>query len=65
MHTQHTENERTVKAAALLEQGDLAGMGKLMAQSHLSMRDDFEVLLPPSVYPNPKPNTPNTINSKP
>lgn len=42
----HTENERTVEAAAALEKGDLATMGKLMAQSHVSMRDDFEVLLP-------------------
>lgn len=51
-----------MKAATLLEQGDLAGMGKLMAESHLSMRDDFEVLLPPSASSIPKPNT---INSKP
>jgi len=35
-----------VEAAAALEKGDLATMGKLMAQSHVSMRDDFEVLLP-------------------
>ena len=42
----HTENERTVKAAAALEKGDLAGMGKLMSLSHISMRDDFEVRMP-------------------
>lgn len=41
-----TENERTVEAAAALEKGDLATMGKLMAQSHVSMRDDFEISTP-------------------
>ena len=38
-----TENERTVRAAAALEAGDLALMGQLMSQSHVSMRDDFEI----------------------
>jgi galactokinase len=38
-----TENDRTVRAADALEAGDLALVGRLMAQSHVSMRDDFEI----------------------
>ena len=38
-----TENDRTVQAAAALEAGDLALCGRLMAESHVSMRDDFEI----------------------
>jgi galactokinase len=38
-----TENDRTVRAAAALEAGDLALVGRLMAESHVSMRDDFEI----------------------
>lgn len=38
-----TENARTVEAAAALEKGDLLRMGELMAESHASMRDDFEI----------------------
>ncbi|MFW0765285.1 galactokinase [Trabulsiella odontotermitis] len=38
-----TENARTVEAADALEKGDLQRMGKLMAESHASMRDDFEI----------------------
>ncbi len=38
-----TENDRTERAAAALESGDLTLMGELMAQSHVSMRDDFEI----------------------
>jgi galactokinase len=38
-----SENERTVKAADALEQGDIALLSELMAQSHRSMRDDFEI----------------------
>lgn len=41
-----TENARTVEAAAALEKGDLRRMGELMAQSHASMRDDFEITVP-------------------
>ncbi|HCQ08339.1 MAG TPA: hypothetical protein DIU03_03930 [Leclercia adecarboxylata] len=41
-----TENARTVEAAAALEKGDLHRMGELMAQSHASMRDDFEITVP-------------------
>jgi galactokinase len=42
-----TENARTEAAAAALAQGDLKRMGQLMAESHLSMRDDFEITVPP------------------
>ncbi|WP_281543475.1 galactokinase [Grimontia sp. SpTr1] len=38
-----TENERTLAAATALQQGDLQTMGALMAASHASMRDDFEI----------------------
>jgi galactokinase len=38
-----TENERTVEAAAALEKGDLVRFGELMKQSHISLRDDYEV----------------------
>ncbi len=41
-----TENARTVEAASALEQGDLKRMGELMAESHASMRDDFEITVP-------------------
>ena len=38
-----TENSRTLKAAGCLARGDLAEMGKLMTESHRSLRDDYEV----------------------
>jgi galactokinase len=41
-----TENARTTAAADLLEQGDVARVGKLMDESHVSLRDDFEVSRP-------------------
>jgi galactokinase len=41
-----TENARTVEAASALEKGDLQRMGVLMAESHASMRDDFEITVP-------------------
>lgn len=41
-----TENERVRMAAAALAAGDLARMGELMAASHVSMRDDFEITVP-------------------
>jgi galactokinase len=41
------ENERTLAAAQSLRDGDLARTGELMRASHASMRDDFEVSLPP------------------
>ncbi len=42
-----TENARTLAAAEALTEGDLAEMGRLMAESHVSMRDDFEITVPP------------------
>lgn len=38
-----TENQRTLEAAEALRNGDLRTMGVLMAQSHASMRDDFDI----------------------
>jgi galactokinase len=42
-----TENQRTLDAAAALAAGDLAQLGRLMVASHASMRDDFEITVPP------------------
>jgi galactokinase len=42
-----SENARTLDAAQALKAGNLAAMGPLMAASHASMRDDFEITLPP------------------
>jgi galactokinase len=41
-----TENERTVEAAKALADRDMTRMGELMEQSHVSMRDDFEITVP-------------------
>ncbi len=41
-----TENERTLAAAQALSQQDLTTMGQLMAESHASMRNDFEITVP-------------------
>ena len=41
-----TENQRTLHAAQALQAGDLVRLGELMAQSHTSMRVDFEITLP-------------------
>jgi galactokinase len=38
-----SENQRTLEAAEALRAKDLATMGRLMAQSHESLRDDYEV----------------------
>lgn len=38
-----TENARVLQASDALEQGDLKLFGRLMAGSHASLRDDFEV----------------------
>ncbi|MGL5352183.1 MAG: galactokinase [Clostridium sp.] len=37
------ENERTKDAVVKLQAGDLEGFGKLMNESHVSLRDDYEV----------------------
>lgn len=42
-----TENARTLEAADVLARGDLARLAVLMAESHASMRDDFEITVPP------------------
>jgi galactokinase len=41
-----TENTRTLAAATALEAGDMPAVGKLMYESHRSLRDDFEVSCP-------------------
>ena len=38
-----TENQRTLMAADALRSGDLAEFGRLMSQSHASLRDDMRV----------------------
>ena len=38
-----TENRRVDRVAALLRAGQMAECGKLLTQSHVSLRDDFEV----------------------
>jgi galactokinase len=42
-----TENARVLSARDALLHGDAAGFGKLMNASHASLRDDFEVSVPP------------------
>lgn len=37
------ENERTIKAAQVLKENDLVTFGQLMNESHISLRDDYEV----------------------
>jgi galactokinase len=38
-----TENARTLAAVQALAAGDLVSMGKLMSESHVSLRDDYQV----------------------
>jgi galactokinase len=40
------EDDRVVRGVAALEAGDLAGFGRLMNESHRSLRDDYEVSCP-------------------
>lgn len=40
------ENQRTLQAADALKKGDLATFGKLMNESHVSLRDDYETSAP-------------------
>src|SRR3954470_3887238 len=42
-----TENARVLRMCDALRRGDLPSAGALMAASHASMRDDFEVSIPP------------------
>jgi galactokinase len=43
VHHVVTENDRVNRAAIALEMGDIAEFGRLMADSHRSLRDDYEV----------------------
>lgn len=38
-----TEQARVIEAAEALRRGDLTGLGRLMGESHMSLRDDFQV----------------------
>uniref|UniRef100_A0A183TPW3 GHMP_kinases_C domain-containing protein n=1 Tax=Schistocephalus solidus TaxID=70667 RepID=A0A183TPW3_SCHSO len=38
-----TENDRVLKAVNAMKSADLVSLGKLMQESHKSMRDDFEI----------------------
>ena len=37
------ENQRTIKAVEALEKSDMEAFGRLMNESHISLRDDYEV----------------------
>ena len=37
------ENQRTIRAVKALKENDIAGFRRLMNQSHISLRDDYEV----------------------
>jgi galactokinase len=41
-----TENQRVLAAVAALQARDAVRMGQLMAESHASMRDDYEISTP-------------------
>ncbi|MGH3120105.1 MAG: galactokinase [Streptosporangiaceae bacterium] len=41
-----TENQRVLETAALLRRGQVDGIGRLLNQSHASLRDDFEISWP-------------------
>jgi galactokinase len=41
-----TENDRAERSAVALEAGDVAAFGRLMNESHVSLRDDYEVSIP-------------------
>ncbi len=41
-----TENDRTLRARDAMNDGDAARLGQLMIESHISLRDDFEVSSP-------------------
>ncbi|QJQ32872.1 galactokinase [Sphingomonas lacunae] len=42
-----SENARTLAMAKALTSGDMVQAGRLMAESHASMRDDFAITVPP------------------
>lgn len=41
-----SEHRRTIMAATALREKDMSEFGRLMNESHMSMRDDFEISLP-------------------
>jgi galactokinase len=41
-----SENARVLAAVDALARGDVAWLGKLLGESHASLRDDFEVSIP-------------------
>ena len=45
-----SDSERTVLAAEALRANDIKTLSRLMAESHVSMRDDFEITVPPIDY---------------
>lgn len=45
-----TENHRTLEASEALKVGDIETVSTAMAQSHISMRDDFEITVRPIDY---------------
>lgn len=45
-----TENNRTLAAAKALSRNDLKSMAQLMHESHQSMKNDFEITVPPIDY---------------
>lgn len=45
-----TENQRVLEAVEALKANDMVKLGELMAQSHDSMRDDFEITIPEIDY---------------
>lgn len=45
-----TENARTLSASTALKNGDIVTVSEAMAASHASMRDDFEITVPPIDY---------------
>ncbi|AWX13597.1 galactokinase [Mergibacter septicus] len=45
-----SENQRVIDAVNALQQNDIKYLGELMAQSHQSMRDDFEITVPQIDY---------------
>ena len=45
-----TENARTLAASQALKAGDIETVSEAMAQSHVSMRDDFEITVRPIDY---------------
>jgi galactokinase len=41
-----TENKRVLEAVEALKHGEMSKLGKLLLESHASMRDDFEISIP-------------------